>query len=44
MKYYDTYANSGIIDITGTIGITAFVAIKRLRRIQIPTSLIKFSV
>lgn len=36
-----TYANRGIIDITGTIRITAFVAVKRLWRIQVPTSATK---
>lgn len=36
-----TYANRGIIDITGTIGVTAFVAVKRLWRIQVPTSVMK---
>lgn len=33
--YNNTNTNSGIIDITGTIGIATFIAIQCLRRIQV---------
>jgi hypothetical protein len=35
LRENDTNANSGVIDVTGAIGIAAFIAVQRLRWIQV---------